>query len=96
MREARAVKVMRLIEAAEVVLRDSPHPLHSAEIVSLAVSAGLIAPPKGRSPDHTLQAAIWRDLHQRRKEASPFVLIGEGRINRRYWLKGKGTAEATT
>jgi len=85
------MKIMSFIRAAELILKESSEPLHSAEIVERAVGLGLISRPKGRSPDHTLQAAIWRDINQRRKENSPFILVGDGRVNRRYWLKGKVT-----
>jgi len=83
------MKSMTLLAAAEVVLRQASEPLHSAEIVKRAVETGLIRRPSGRSPDHSLQAAVWRDINERRKTTSPFVLVGDGRINRRYWLKIK-------
>lgn len=79
---------MTLVQAAEIVLRQSSEPLHSKEILRRAVDLGLIG-PKGASPDHSLQAAIWRDLNERRKRKSPFVMLGSGRIRRKYWLKSK-------
>jgi hypothetical protein len=85
----RTMRAMSLLQAAEVVLRESSEPLHSAEIVKRAVERGLVPQPMGRSPDHTLQAAVWRDINERRKADSPFLLLGNGRVNRRYWLKGK-------
>lgn len=83
-------KPVSMIEAAEIVLKQSKTPLHSNEIISIAMSKGPIR-PVGKTPDRSLQAAIWRDIHEARKGDSPFIMVGtgEGTTNRRYWLKGK-------
>jgi hypothetical protein len=75
------------IEAAEIILNGASRPLHAAEIVTKAISRGLVS-PEGKTPDHTLTAIIWMDLHKRRKSQSPFIIVGSGTA-RRYWLKKK-------
>ena len=73
--------------AAIVVLQMSGCPLHSTEIIKRAVKAGLIK-PKGKTPDHSLQAVIWRDMHA--NQDSPFVAVGgPGPRLRKYWLKSE-------
>lgn len=76
-----------MLAAAEVILAKSTTPLHSNEIIALALSEGLIDTPSGKTPNFSLQSAIWRDM-QRRKGESPFTAIGRGRY-RAYWLKSK-------
>lgn len=78
---------MSMIEAAEEILRKANRPLSSREIVERAVSAGLIV-LSGQSPSHSLQSSIWRDIHQYRKEQSPFIMVGgDATTYRRYWLR---------
>lgn len=78
---------MTWAEAARKVLERSSRPLHSKEIVAAAVREGWVS-PSARSPDHSLQSAIWKHI---RKQGNPFgfVMIGAGRIHRKYWLKAK-------
>lgn len=40
---------------------------------------------KGKTPRRSIQAAVWKDIHGRRD--SPFVMVGPGRVTRRYWAK---------
>lgn len=84
------VRRMSMVQAAEVVLHRSSKPLHSKEIIHIAVAEGLIEPPVGKSPDRSLQAVIWRDIHEGRKGISPFIMVGgDCKSDRRYWLKSK-------
>lgn len=54
---------MKLADAAEKVLRKIRRPMHSNEIVEYAVKQGWII-PRSRTPDHSLQAAIWTDIRR--------------------------------
>jgi HB1, ASXL, restriction endonuclease HTH domain len=72
---------------AETILEDSPEPLHSNEIVRRAVQRKLVETDT-ETPDHTVQAAIWRNIRTL-GECSPFVMVGEGRSHRKYWLRSK-------
>jgi hypothetical protein len=76
---------MKLLEAAERVLRSTARPMHSAEIIEYAKKRCWIT-PKGRTPDHSLQAAIWRNMKELGRR-SPFVVLGGGTINRKYSLR---------
>lgn len=77
---------MTWVEIAEKVLGESSEPLHSQEIVAKAQQKGLVR-PTAKKPDHSLQAAVWR--HIREGNDCGFVMVGTGRIGRRYWLKRK-------
>jgi hypothetical protein len=78
---------MKLSDAAERVLRKIGRSLHSAEIVEYAVKYGWII-PKGKTPDHSLQAAVWTDI-RRNGSRSRFRMVGQGKVHRRYWLREK-------
>ncbi len=78
---------LSLVAMAEQVLAQSSRPLHSIEIVEIAVQRGLLQ-CTAKTPDHSLQAAIWRN-RQRLGDESPFVMIGSGRMGRKYWLRSK-------
>jgi hypothetical protein len=88
------MKKVPMLLAAEIILRRSLKPLHSKEIIALALEAGLID-VKGKSPDRSLQSAIWRDINVHRKELSPFLMVGTGKKLRRYWLVRKAKSKAT-
>ena len=75
-------------DAAELVLRRSNRPLHAFEIAERALTLGIV-PPAGKTPHKNVQAAIWKDINKKRKQASPFKMVGKGRARRYYWLKGK-------
>lgn len=81
---------MTILEAAEKTLRAVGRPLHSTEIVEYAVRRGWIT-PRGKTPDHSVQAALWQDIHEN-GAASKFVTVGPGRFQRRYWLRRAGRA----
>jgi HB1, ASXL, restriction endonuclease HTH domain len=78
---------LRWVEVAERVLAASPEPLHSKEIVRIALKQRLVR-TVGETPDHSIQAAVWKNLRDL-GERSPFVMIGEGRVKRKYWLRSK-------
>lgn len=83
---------MTILKAAEKTLRAVGRPLHSPEIVEYAVRRGWII-PMGKTPDHSVQAALWQDIHKN-GTASKFVTVGPGRFQRRYWLRtGKGAGK---
>jgi hypothetical protein len=76
---------MMLTDAAERVLMKFGRPLHSKEIVEYAVKQGWII-PTGKTPDHSLQAALWTDI-KRKGSRSRFRMVGNGRVDRKYWLR---------
>lgn len=78
---------MSLADAAERALKAVGKPMHSTEIIEYATAKGWIA-PKGKTPDHSLQAALWTEIHNRRKQ-SRFTIVreGEGPIHRKYGLR---------
>jgi hypothetical protein len=76
---------MMLRDAAERVLREIGRPMHSAEIIKHAIKRGWVT-PKGKTPDHSLQASIWKDI-QRNGSRSRFKMVGQGRNQLRYWLR---------
>lgn len=76
------------LTTAETILAHSSEPLDSREIANIAVREGLI-PPRGVSPEYSVQAAISRDLKAGRCHLSPFLVVGSGNERRRYWLKSK-------
>jgi hypothetical protein len=76
---------MKFTDAAEMVLRKVGRPMHSTEIIEYASNKGWIA-SHGKTPDHTLQSAIWTEIKNKGPE-SRFRMIGKGRITRRFWLR---------
>ena len=76
---------MTLLDAAEKALRAAGEPLHSTQIIALAVSKGWIH-PKGKTPDHSLQSAVWDDINQNGSR-SRFKVIGDVPIRRKYALR---------
>ena len=78
---------MKFSDAAEKVLRRVGRPMHSTEIVDYATKRGWII-SKGKTPDHSLQAAIWTDIKKMGPQ-SRFQMVGEGRITRRFWLRNR-------
>jgi hypothetical protein len=78
---------MKLLDAAERVLREASKSLHSREIVAYAKKRGWIA-PRGRTPDHSLQAAIWKDI-KALGSRSRFVVSGRGSVDRKYSLRSR-------
>ncbi|MFO0919677.1 MAG: HTH domain-containing protein [Planctomycetaceae bacterium] len=78
----------RWLDAIEEVILQSDHPLHSTEIAAIALRDGLVR-NNSQWPENTVQAAVWRHINQGDNEKG-FVMIGEGRVHRRYWLKRKG------
>jgi len=76
---------MTIIEAAEKVLAEVGHLMHSMEIIQYAKRKGWIA-PKGKTPHHSLQAAIFKHLRSHGK-ASLFVKVGGVRQLRKYDLR---------
>lgn len=75
---------MTIIEAAEKVLLEVGHPMHSMEIVQYATKRGWIT-PKGKTPHHSLQAAIYKHIRSHGR-ASLFVKVGGVRQLRKYGL----------
>ena len=76
----------RLVAIAEAILSESSEPLHSMQIIRLAVKKQAMK-SEAAKPDHSLQAAIWRNIRTL-GDKSPFVLLGTGR-HRKYWLRSK-------
>ncbi len=82
-------KRMKWLDAIEKVLEESDHPLHSNEIARIAIHNGW-AVSDAMLPDHTVQAVVYRHIKDGGNRRG-FVMIGSGRIERRYWLKRKGS-----
>lgn len=76
---------MTLLDAAEKALRMAGQPLHSTEIIALAVRRNWIH-PRGRTPDHSLQAALWTDIRDNGRQ-SRFKMVGDSPIKRKYALR---------
>jgi hypothetical protein len=76
---------MTLCEAADKVLRATRRPMHSREIVEYARARGWLD-TSGKTPDHSLQAAIWNDIKENGRE-SVFQMVGRGKIHRMYSLR---------
>lgn len=77
---------MKLVEAAEKALRAFGEPMHSREIISFAKGKGWIK-PEGRTPEHSLQGAIWKNIHLLGNK-SPFRMVGIAKTKRKYALRG--------
>jgi HB1, ASXL, restriction endonuclease HTH domain len=75
-----------IAEAAAKVLQSAQRPLHSREIAESVIKAGLDL--QAKSPDHSVQAAIWRHIHRDGNKLG-FAMVGNGRRRRTYWLRGK-------
>jgi hypothetical protein len=78
---------MTLVEAAKRALEQVGHPMHSKEIIAYAKSRGWIN-PRGKTPDHSLQAAIFKHIRQSGSGAI-FTRIGKTPIHRKYALRGQ-------
>jgi hypothetical protein len=77
---------MTLREAAIRVLKETGTPMHSGEIVTYAEERKWIT-LKGKTPDHTLQSIVWRDI-QKNGSKSVFIVLGrKAQIRRRYFLR---------
>ena len=76
---------MNLLDAAEKALRAAGEPLHSKQIIGMAVSKGWIR-PKGKTPDHSLQGALWEDINKNGSR-SRFKVIGDVPIRKKYALR---------
>jgi len=76
---------MTFKDAAERVLRTVGKPMHSPEIVEYALKRGWVV-SSGKTPDHTLQGAIWSDI-KKNGSKSRFRMVGQGRVGRRFWLR---------
>lgn len=76
---------MTLIDAAERVLRVTGRPMHSTEIIAYARRRGWIT-TGGKTPDHSLQAAIWKSMKQLGTR-SPFAMVGRGTRYKKYSLR---------
>jgi hypothetical protein len=76
---------MKLLDAAEKALRDTGRPMRSTEIVALAIRKRWIH-PKGKTPEHSLQAALWADINNHGSR-SRFKIIGDVPIRKRYALR---------
>jgi hypothetical protein len=74
------------VEAAERVLREIGCPLTSIEIAHEPIRLGYKRSSE-TTPKYGVQAAIARDLREGWREASPFVVLGEGNEVRKYGLK---------
>jgi hypothetical protein len=75
---------MNLEAAAECALRETGKPMSSREILRYGTRRGWIT-PRGRSPEHSVQAAIWKN-RKRLGKRSPFTVIGRG-IYGKYSLR---------
>jgi len=60
------------------------HPVGSKEILAYIRQHGYQI-LNGRTPRASIQAAVWKDIQQR-KSASRFRMLGSGRNNRKFWL----------
>jgi hypothetical protein len=80
-------KTMKWIDAIEKVLEESDEPLHSDQIASIAMRNGWVK-SDAMLPDHTVQAAVHKHINVQ-GNTKGFVMIGSGRIQRRYWLMRK-------
>jgi len=77
--------LMRYTEAAERALLENQRPMHSVEIVQYAKKRRWIS-PRGKTPDHSLQAALWKDMKKRGRN-SLFVMTRGRRLRRKYALR---------
>jgi hypothetical protein len=83
---------MNLKDAAERVLKKVGRPMHSTDIIDFAIKRGWIA-PRGKTPDHSLQAAIWAETHDDRNQSRFRIVVeGEGPVHRKYWLRKRPKA----
>jgi hypothetical protein len=76
---------MTILGAAERVLREAGRPMHSKEIIEYAKEKRWIA-PRGKTPDHTLQAAVFKHIRAHGR-AAIFARVGKGKVHRRYALR---------
>jgi hypothetical protein len=81
-------KTLKWLDAIEKVLEESDRPLHSNEIARIAIDKGWAA-SDAMAPDHTVQAAVYRHIKDGANQRG-FVMVGDGRVDRCYWLKSKG------
>lgn len=78
-------KKLTLLAMAEKVLRQSGKPLHSAEIINIAIKNGWLG-SRGKTPHRSLQAVIWEDI-KKHGSKSAFKMVGEERRHRKYALR---------
>jgi len=77
-------KNSKIADVALEAILEARRPLSSREIFEYALKRhrGLF---KGRTPRRSIQAAVWKSIHLH--DSTPFKMLGEGRVNRRYWVK---------
>lgn len=79
---------MTWLEAAEKVLKRAERPLTGAEIADRAMAQGLVV-GKGKTPQKSLTAEIWKDQKWKRGPESPFIRVDDGPHRGKYWLRHK-------
>ncbi|MBL8151094.1 MAG: winged helix-turn-helix domain-containing protein [Blastocatellia bacterium] len=67
-------KELSFKEAAMIILKREGRPMTAKEIVSIALSEGLIK-TAGKTPDASLAGQIYTDIH-RKRDSSLFVIVG--------------------
>jgi hypothetical protein len=75
-------------DVAIAAIKEAGKPIGTKEILEFAQRNGFRYMLKGKTPRQSIQAIIWRDINARDKE-SPFLMIGAGRRNRKYYLRKK-------
>jgi hypothetical protein len=74
---------MRYTDAAEKAWLENQRPIHS--IVQYAKKLRWIS-PRGKTPDHGLQAALWKDMKKRGRNTL-FVMTRGRTLRRKYALR---------
>jgi hypothetical protein len=78
------VRLLHISDIARAAILKARRPISSREILEFAINSKLPV-FAGKTPRHSIQAAIWK--HIRKHKDSPFVMVGSGRVHRKYWLK---------
>ena len=80
--ESSSAKKYSALDAAVLVLRESPQPMSCPELIAQMAAKGYWTSPKGKTPASTLYAAIAREV-KLKGAASRFNKTGPGRFAHR-------------
>lgn len=87
MLEMSKVRRLEISDLAIAAIREAQKPISSKKILEYARRNRFDRLLSGATPRNSIQSSVWKDIH-RNGARSPFVMIGKGRVNRKYWLRG--------
>jgi hypothetical protein len=72
-------------EIALAAILDAGRPIGTSEVLEYARRNGLNI-GSSQTPNRSIQAAVWLDIHKKGKE-SPFMMVGGGSWKRKFWVR---------